>query len=675
MSVNAASPTIALAMIVRDEAEVIERCIESVRPLVSAWTICDTGSSDATPELIAKALGDLPGELHRTEWRDFGANRSELMELAAGKADYLLLLDADMTVEQLAPLPTLDADAYLLRHVGELDYAIPRLVRADPRWRYEGATHEYLARDGEFTQEELAALVVHHHGDGGSRETKLERDRGLLEAELERDPESQRATFYLAQTERDAGNAERAIELYRRRIQLGGWDEEVFYAAFQVAMLTADTDPEVAIGLYLDAYERRPSRAEPLHQLAYLCREAGRHRAAYMFAKRGLELDYPDDKLFVHRDAYEWGLLFELSIAAFWIGELDEGMAACEALLERGDLPPGVADAVRQNHDAYRERGVAGSLVVPPVQPAPLLADLMDSVRPAEIQLDVEPDWPRFNPSIAADGDGFRAVVRTASYVLEDERYYRMLGEAGKVQTVNYLARFDGSLELTGVESFIDASEGPELHESMVEGYEDLRLFALAGRWYALATVRDRNPENVCEIVLLGLDGPRIESVTLLPGPTPGRHEKNWMPFVVEDRLRIVYSCGPTVVLECDVATGELSEHSRHEAPAHAEALRGGSQGVAVAGGHLFVVHDVVALDGRRIYGHRFVRIDAAGRLTDASPRFSFAGERIEHCAGMARRGEDVAISFGVLDRSARLALCGLDDVLALLEPADVQLH
>ncbi len=121
--------SLCLCMIVRDEAAVIERLLGSLRGLIDTWVICDTGSVDGTPALIAQALSGIPGELHERPWQDFGHNRTELMRLARGTADYLLLLDADMTIEQSAALPKLDADAYLLREAGSLDFRGPRQVR------------------------------------------------------------------------------------------------------------------------------------------------------------------------------------------------------------------------------------------------------------------------------------------------------------------------------------------------------------------------------------------------------------------------------------------------------------------------------------------------------------------------------------------------------------------
>ena len=355
------SQTIGLCMIVRDEAEIIERCIDSVRGLIDTWTIVDTGSEDETPELIERALADVRGTLHRRPWRDFGANRTELMELARGSADYLLLIDADQTVKQTAPLPELRTDAYLLRHLGRMDYAFPRLVRGDREWHYVGTTHEYLSSDSPFEKRILDELAIVHHLDAGRRWEKQERDVRLLEEELRRNPENVRATFYLAQTLRDMGETDRALELYARRVELGGWDQEVFYAAYQIGVVTARTDLIGAVRPLLEAFAMRPSRAEPLFQLARVCRKLGWHEAAYAFARQGLAIPYPKDILFVHRDAYEWGLAFELSIAAYWVGRPAEALDLTDRLLAEADLPGGVESRLRSNRrfsvEAMRKHG------------------------------------------------------------------------------------------------------------------------------------------------------------------------------------------------------------------------------------------------------------------------------------------------------------------------------
>jgi glycosyltransferase involved in cell wall biosynthesis len=193
--------SICLCMIVRDESAVIERCLKSVRPLIDSWVICDTGSRDGTPELIERALGGIPGRLHQRPWVDFGHNRSEAMALARGTADYLLLLDADMTVELVGEQPDeLTADSYLLRFVDDPEYWLKALISDRRPWKSVGSTHEFAAvADGlPERQEQLDAVIVTHHADGGTRSEKLERDARLLARDLATDANNVRTVFYLA---------------------------------------------------------------------------------------------------------------------------------------------------------------------------------------------------------------------------------------------------------------------------------------------------------------------------------------------------------------------------------------------------------------------------------------------------------------------------------------------
>ena len=44
--------SLCLNLIVRDEADIIERCLASVAPQISCWVVLDTGSTDDTPMLI-----------------------------------------------------------------------------------------------------------------------------------------------------------------------------------------------------------------------------------------------------------------------------------------------------------------------------------------------------------------------------------------------------------------------------------------------------------------------------------------------------------------------------------------------------------------------------------------------------------------------------------------------
>jgi glycosyltransferase involved in cell wall biosynthesis/predicted GH43/DUF377 family glycosyl hydrolase len=660
------APTVALAMIVRNEEKIIERCLRSVMPLIDSWVICDTGSSDGTREVVTRTLAGVPGRLHENTWIDFGHNRTELLGFAHGAADYLLLVDADMTVRRRGPLGELGADAYMLREAGPLDFGVIRLVRGDRRWWYQGSTHEHIATDGQFTQESLAALSIEHHADGSARWDKLVRDAALLKRDLARDPRNARSVFYLAQTYRDMGQVELAIAHYRRRVEMGGWDEEVFYANLVEGVLLGEQDEDAATAVLLEAWDRRPTRAEPLYELARLHRRRGAFASAHMFAQRGLGIAYPTDLLFIHRWVYDWGLLFERAMAAAALGRAADATGDLTALLSRPRLPPEIEEHIRGMLADAGEHRAAGRRDRRQDEERRLAA-LVPDVRIGEIRLDVRPAWPTFNPSIAADGDGFRVVVRTANYAIERG----VLHADGVLHNINYLVSLDAELAATAVEAVADRSPGPPRHPSNIQGYEDCRLFELAGIWYATATVCDLSPAERREIALLRFEGSDVVEVTPLLGPHPERHEKNWMPFVRDGELLILYRCGPTVVLRCDPASGTLERVAESDAPDFADELRGGSQGVPVAGGHLFVVHEVDRGGPLLRYLHRFAMLDDRLVLCAASEPFTFTSDRVEFCAGMARRDDELVLSFGISDAAAGLAVVPLDRALGLLEAVD----
>ncbi|WP_406382169.1 glycosyltransferase [Streptomyces sp. NBC_01618] len=351
-------PSICLCMIVKNEAAVIERCLASVRGLIDTWVISDTGSTDGTQQLIRGALDGLPGELHEEPWVNFGHNRTLNIKHAHGKADFLLLLDADLVIRQEGPLPPLTADSYMLRHEGATEYRIKRLVRGNLPWRYVGVTHEYLTTDRHDDQRNLDALVIEDYADGGSRHDKFERDARLLGAEMKRDPSNTRTVFYLAQTMRDMGDIAKAAALYERRAQMGGWEEEVYYALLQAGILKAEADDwPAAMDALSRAWESRPQRLEACYELSSRLRRLGRYRTAHAFVCAALDRKAPkDDLLFVQPWVYRWGLLFEFSITAYWVGDYAGSLRACDRLLAMPDLPDAYREQTRANRDFAEQR-------------------------------------------------------------------------------------------------------------------------------------------------------------------------------------------------------------------------------------------------------------------------------------------------------------------------------
>lgn len=351
-------------MIVRDEAHVVAETLDSVAPHIDYWVIVDTGSADGTQELIREHMAGLgiPGELHERPWRDFGQNRTEALELCRGKSDYAWVVDADDLVSGDLDLTGLVADSYLLRYGPGFRYWRKQLFRDGLRWRYEGVVHEYPACDDVVSEARLEGeywIESRRLGARSQDPDKYERDARLLLAALARDPYDARSAFYLAQSLWDAGDIEGALEWYSRRAEMAGWDEERFYALHRrgECLERLDEPWPRARDAYLEAYEARPTRAEPLTAIARHHRLNDEWAQGHLFASRASELPDPaGESLFVDTDVYRWRARDERSICAHYLGRHAEALDLCSELLAGPDLPEGERERVLGNRDTAVER-------------------------------------------------------------------------------------------------------------------------------------------------------------------------------------------------------------------------------------------------------------------------------------------------------------------------------
>jgi glycosyltransferase involved in cell wall biosynthesis len=351
------APTVCLNMIVKNESQVIERCLASVVRLIDYWVIDDTGSGDGTQEIIKKFMleHDIPGELYERPWVNFAHNRNEAMEQAKGKADYLLFIDADehFAYESDFELPYLDKDYY---HISvshaETNYCRIHLINNHKDWKWIGVVHELIVPPADRTCDTLRKVTNIYTTEGARSKDpeKYLKDAKLLETALELEPDNARNIFYLAQSYKDYGDKEKALLNYSKRAEMGGWDQEVFWSLLQVAILQEHLDypKEAVIASYRKAYESRMSRIEPLYHLARIYREKKEFYKGYEIAKLATAIPPSKDLLFVQTWMYAYGLPLERSVCAYWIGNYKECQTISSALLEK-TLPDGIRDVVQAN--------------------------------------------------------------------------------------------------------------------------------------------------------------------------------------------------------------------------------------------------------------------------------------------------------------------------------------
>ncbi len=218
-------PSLGLCMIAKNAAATLPHCLGSVRGLVKAMVVADTGSTDGT-EQMAQAAG---ATVIRVPWRnDFSAARNTA--LAALHTDWVLVLDADEELDETArawirrELQAPRADGYVTpvrnyqspwvqpdsaqfalgpaeRHPRAPDSKcyvpseVCRLYRRDPDIYYIGHVHEQVEHRMLQLGRRMAraGFFIHHFGwyrideEGSKRKCALY--RSLLEEKLRERPE------------------------------------------------------------------------------------------------------------------------------------------------------------------------------------------------------------------------------------------------------------------------------------------------------------------------------------------------------------------------------------------------------------------------------------------------------------------------------------------------------
>jgi len=360
-------------MIVKNETKILHECLDSVHPHIDYWVIVDTGSTDGTQEYIKKYFAEkgIPGELIERPWVNFGHNRSEALSLCDGKGDYAWMIDADDRVMGSFKYPNgknMTADAYAIKCGREgCVWWRNQIFKTGIGWKYVGILHEYAhCEKPQLTQSKiegdyyLEARTLGQERNGNVTPVeKYSKDAELLLEALKTEPNNSRYQFYLGQSYFDSQQWDKAIEAYYKRVEMGGWEEECYYSLFRIALceISKESAWPVVQQKFLDAYDYRPCRAEPLHAIARFLRLNGRPRAAYLFAKEAAQIPYPQqDILFIDTNVYKWMALDELAATAFYVHDYRTGYAACEALLKQSRLPEGEVERNQKNHAAYLER-------------------------------------------------------------------------------------------------------------------------------------------------------------------------------------------------------------------------------------------------------------------------------------------------------------------------------
>lgn len=344
--------SLCLNMIVKDESHIIEETLENICENfpITYWVISDTGSSDDTMKIIRAFFKKkaIKGKIHKEPWKNFSHNRNAALNACKGKGDYVLIFDADDSVKGNLRLPELNHDAYYFQMSNEgesLKYFRKLIIKNDGQFKWRGVVHEFLTSEQEKTREYIKGdytVISGRKGNRSKNENKYREDAEILKEAFESGEDQDllpRYAFYCAQSYRDAEMIDEAIEWYQKRVDLEeGWQDER-YCSFQQlgSLFEKKEDHKEAFHYWQQGIILDPARAECWYHTARRHSWSGHAELAYCFAKQASQLDIPKgNRLFVHKNVYQYWSFYEWCLNAYKIGKTAESYHAFKLLLFHG---------------------------------------------------------------------------------------------------------------------------------------------------------------------------------------------------------------------------------------------------------------------------------------------------------------------------------------------------
>lgn len=646
-------------MIVKNESRIITRMFDSVISIIDAYLISDTGSTDNTKEVITeyfKSKG-IPGEIIDVPFKNFGYNRTIALDAARAKSgcDYILLLDADMrlVVESNFDKTSLTAKAYHFRQKNaSISWWNLRMIHTSVNAKCVCPTHEYYDIPG-AEPVNLDTLWIDDIGDGGCKADKFDRDIRLLKEGLEESPENPRYLFYLANSYFNSNRHEESIPYYKRRVEVGGWYEEVWYSYYNLGFAYQRIGKMGdAIAMWLAGYEMYQARSENIHQIVKHYRIKGCHKLADIFCKLGLNIPYPrNDKLFVEDKVYDWCFEYERSIIGYYTKEPNLDIVSSHVMNKTFEH----TDNILSNYKFYAKKLKN------------FAAKTINHTFSETVELNGDDNLMRScNPCIfklIQNGEvSYFMNIRMVNYEIYKDGAYSV---QNKIATCNKLVQLDENFKKMKNSEVLFT---PPNYNNYYVGLEDVKINQTSnGVLEFVGTTQACVNGGIILTIHRGIYDITGEASHLIAKPVVTPHnrgcEKNWA--LCGDRL--VYEWYPLTIAKIngkddaskDILNLEILE--KYGTPPFFKILRGSTNGAEFDDEVWFLCH-VVDHDKPRRYYHCFVVLNKEDlRLKRWSTLFVFDGESIEFCVGLIVEPTRVICSYSTWDRTAAILVLDRD--------------
>ena len=663
------TPKICLNMIVKNEGKIITRLLDSVISFIDSYCICDTGSTDNTINIIRDYFDakGVPGKIIVEPFINFCHNRNFALNSCVGLSDYVLLLDADMCLKNnnFDKKKLLEADSFcILQGNDSFYYNNMRIVRNNGLYKYVGVTHEYIDtppnnKSIDLKKDELFILDV---GDGGAKKDKFERDIRLLLDGIKEEPDNVRYYFYLANSYHDSGRFAEAIPLYKKRIEFGGWREEIWYSYYRIGLCYKNINKiNDAICSWMDGYDFYPERLEGIYEIIKHYRVISKHKLSRLFYNLALNIisqkNNIDTYLFLHKDVYTCKIYFEYTIIASWLGVKninDEALKVFNNSRDNNEI-----NNLLYNMKFYKDILQQTDKKV------------FDNNYVYNISNKEETNFT-FNSSsscLLKKKNGYHMNVRYVNYYIDKNNNYLNFGNY--ITTMNKYFELDNNLNIIQEKmmefTFVD---------KMYVGIEDVRIFNDVQTDNLLFTGTGYHANKQIGVVAGEYD---IENFKMIENEIVSNFsnndcEKNWVFVEYQDSTHIVYDWHPLQICKIDNKTNTLSLVDKKETPRVFSRMRGstcgfkyskkinsivtqGNMSLDIMDTEIWFVTHIVSYENPRHYYHIIVVFDSNMNLLRYSAPFKFEGDPIEYCLSIVVEDNRVLMNYSNWDRTTRIGI------------------
>ena len=643
-----------LNMIVKNESRIIERLLQTVLPVIDTYCICDTGSSDDTPKKIRDFMSkhNKPGIVFTEPFKNFGYNRSVALKRADDWGEYVLLLDADMKLvikpEFLLFKKTMNLDGYhILQQNLDMKYFNTRIIKTGIGVKCVSPTHEYYDFPANSKQGKLEHIIyIDDIGDGGSKADKFTRDIRLLKEGLEEEPTNGRYHFYIANSYKNTGQFKEAIEWYKKRVDLGGWHEEIFYSLFEIGNSYNELkDYERAIYYWLEAWNKHPRRAESLYEIVKHYRIHSKHQLAQTFCDIGKSIPFPkDDLLFIKHNVYDHLFDYEQSILYYYTKKPIDYSIFLKLIGKNCNK-----DNVLSNYQFYAKKlkDFSKQHISFNDKVEKSIEDITDTFVSSSACI-----IPYTGSQISEKGASYIMNVRYVNYNIEPNGSYTFKLQDGKIRTLNKFIYLNKEFKTLG-QTWFDKVHDPSLR---YQGIEDLKLHNYKANILFSGTAEGPNGT-----IRIGHGIADTKTNVLIPkileSPFGRGCEKNWVFCTLADgSLRMIYDWGPMITAEINEEGNRLTKLKKEETvPDFFKDVRGSTNGCRIGDEIWFLCH-IVHHSMPRHYYHLFIILDSKTlKYKKHSQMFKFEGEKIEYSLGLVVEQKQIIVTYSTWDRTTNL--------------------